>query len=72
MKATSKSQKSAGKKGGKGAPKLKRSGRATHKYGEQYRRTFRNKLRRVRKCNGVIAANAYVARYAAIAERGGA
>lgn len=52
------------KKGGKGAPKLARSGRNRTKYALQYQRTFRNKLRRVRKHNGEEAAQEYATRRA--------
>lgn len=50
----------------KSSPCLKRSGRQNTKakYAAQYRRTFRNKLRRVRKHNGPAAAKAYVEKYA--------
>jgi hypothetical protein len=54
----------ANKQGGKGAPKLKRSGRHKVKYAAQFRRTYRNKLRRVRKHNGEAAAIAYAAKFA--------
>ena len=49
------------KKGGKGAPKLKRAGtlHSKHKYSSQFLRTYKNKLRRVRKCNGEAAAQKY-------------
>lgn len=54
------------KKQGKSSPKIKRAGRANTKakYAAQVRRTFRNKLRRVRKHNGPAAAKAYVEKYA--------
>lgn len=50
----------AGKKQ-KGSPKLRRSGRPATKarYAAQRRRTFENKLRRVRKHNGEEAARVY-------------
>ena len=47
------------KKGGKGAPKLKRAARDKGKCAAQYTRTFKNKLRRVRKHNGEAAARSY-------------
>ena len=47
------------KKGGKGAPKLKRAARNKTEYALQYARTFKNKLRRVRKHNGDKAASVY-------------
>ncbi len=42
----------------KGAPKLKRAGRASNKakYAAQFQRTYRNKLRRIRRSNGPNAA----------------
>lgn len=45
----------------KGSPKLKRSGKPATKarYAAQRRRTFENKLRRVRKHNGEEAARIY-------------
>lgn len=49
----------ARKKGGKGCPKLKRTARHKAKYTLQYRRTFRNKLARVRRHNGEAAAVEY-------------
>ena len=59
------------KKGGKGAPKLKRASRDKTKYSLQYARTYKNKLRRVRKCNGDHAANQYMLMHAPTgAERG--
>ena len=53
------------KKGGKGAPKLKRAARDKGKYAAQYARTFKNKLRRVRKCNGEAAAQRYARTHSA-------
>lgn len=50
------------KKGGKGSPKLKRSSRHRTKYALQFARTFKNKLRRVRRCNGEDAARRYASR----------
>ena len=52
------------KKGGKGAPKLKRSSRNRSEYAAQFARTFKNKLRRVRRCNGDKAASAYASHFA--------
>ena len=52
------------KKGGKGAPKLKRSGRAKHKYASQFARTARNKRRRILKHNGPEALAAWERSYA--------
>jgi hypothetical protein len=49
------------KKGGKGAPKLKRAARNKSKYARQFARTFKNKLRRVRHSNGEAAASRYAA-----------
>lgn len=51
------------KKAGKGSPKLKRSGRHKTKYQLQFRRTFNNKLKRVRKHNGEKSAREYVLKY---------
>ena len=59
------------KKGGKGAPKLKRAARDKGKCAAQYARTFKNKLRRVRKCNGEAAAQRYAMTHSAkAADRG--
>ena len=49
----------AKKKGGKGAPKLRRIAKHKAKYAMQYRKTFRNKVRRIRRHNGEAAARAY-------------
>lgn len=50
------------KKGGKTSPKIKRSGRVStkQKYLRQFSRTYKNKLRRVRKHNGEVAAQKYI------------
>ena len=58
----------------KGSPKLKRSGRVASKgkYAGQWLRTFRNKLRRVRRCNGPLAAVAYERAFSQRAIDGGA
>ncbi len=53
----------ARKKGGKGCPKLRRIAKHKAKYAEQYRRTFRNKLRRVQQHNGEAAAVEYARLY---------
>jgi hypothetical protein len=55
----------ARKKGGKGCPKLRRIAKHKAKYAEQFKRTFRNKLRRVRRCNGDAAAEEYQRQYVA-------
>ena len=52
------------KKAGKKSPKLNRSSKHKTKYQLRYARTFRNKLRRVRKSNGPEAALAYQRAYA--------
>lgn len=55
----------ARKKGGKGCPKLRRIAKHKAKYAEQFKRTFRNKLRRVQQHNGEAAAAEYQRSYLA-------
>lgn len=50
------------KKGGKGAPKLKRSGRQRGKYAAQAIRTGRHKYHRILEHNGPEAAKAFLER----------
>lgn len=55
----------ARKKGGKGCPKLRRIAKHKAKYAEQFKRTFRNKYRRVLRHNGEVAAAEYQRRFVA-------
>jgi len=54
-----KGQQQQKKKGGKGCPKLRRIAKHKAKYQMQYRRTFRNKLKRIRHYNGEDAARQF-------------